>query len=488
MPSLDTQNKRKNLPLPPGPRALPLLGNALQINVSQPWLTYTAWGKRYGGIVYSCILGQDFVIINDENIARTLLDRRGAIYSDRPVLGANKLFGLDFNTGLLPYGDVWRAHRKIYHQTLRSDRAALYHDIYFRKAHDFVQNLINFPDDLEAHVQTLSASLIMAVTYGYETQIRDDPFVHRVQELINIITQTITPERSALLIAFPFLEHFPEWFPGAAFKRRARLCRDLAAEVVERPFQYVIEQMAKEIAPQSMVSDFQRDAIARGEDHQNEMVKGVAATTSSTLHVFLLAMVLYPEVQQRAQAEIDAVVGDERLPNFDDRAALPYVEAICREVLRWNPVVPLSLPHATSSDDTFNGYYIPKGAIVVINAWGITHNEIAYPDPFQFKPERHFTADGQLKDDPLFNNLGFGLGRRICPGRHFAERSVWAAIVSVLSCVRIEKARGPDGREIEVLPKFTTGLAIHPKPFQYSVVSRSATKAKLLRGKIALTA
>ncbi|KAH7913526.1 cytochrome P450 [Hygrophoropsis aurantiaca] len=488
------QTKRKGLPLPPGPRPLPLLGNAHQINTSQPWLTYAAWGKQYGGIVYSRLLGQDYIIINDENIVKTLLDQRGAIYSDRPVIATymNKMCGIDFNTSFLPYGDLWRAHRKIFHQTLREDKAALYHDLYLRKAHDFVQNLINFPGDLETHAETLTASLIMAVTYGYETQIRDDPFVNRVQGLVDIVLQTITPALSALLTGLPFFERLPEWFPGAAFKRRSRLCRDLSAEVVERPFQYVIEQMAKEIAPQSMVSDFHRNAIAKGEGDQDRVLKEVAATvyvggfktTSSNLHSFLLAMVLYPEVQQRAQAEIDAVIGDDRLPNFDDRAALPYVEAICREVLRWSPAAPLSVPHATSNDDTFNGYYIPKGATVILNAWGIAHNEAVYPDPFHFKPERHFTADGQLKDDSLSNNLFFGSGRRICPGRFFAERSMWAAIVSVLSSIRIEKARGPDGKEIEVRPDFTTGMVIYPKPFQCSVTSRSATKEKLLRGKV----
>ncbi|KAG1849808.1 cytochrome P450 [Suillus tomentosus] len=74
-------------------------------------------------------------------------------------------------------------------------------------------------------------------------------------------------------------------------------------------------------------------------------------------------MVLYPDVQRRAQAEIASVIGRDRLPTFEDRASLPYVEAILRETFRWHPILPLDLPHATSSDDIYDGYFIPKGLL-----------------------------------------------------------------------------------------------------------------------------
>lgn len=71
-------------------------------------------------------------------------------------------------------------------------------------------------------------------------------------------------------------------------------------------------------------------------------------------------MVLHPDVQSRALAEINAVCGD-NVPNFDHRSSLPYIDAICREVLRWHPITPLGLPHMTSRDDVYAGYLIPKG-------------------------------------------------------------------------------------------------------------------------------
>lgn len=80
-------------------------------------------------------------------------------------------------------------------------------------------------------------------------------------------------------------------------------------------------------------------------------------------------MRLYPDVMKRAQAEIDKVVGRGRLPTFADRERLPYICAIVKEVLRWRPVGPIGLPHQTSQDDTYEGYFIPKGTLVLLNFW-----------------------------------------------------------------------------------------------------------------------
>ena len=80
-------------------------------------------------------------------------------------------------------------------------------------------------------------------------------------------------------------------------------------------------------------------------------------------------MTLFPDIQQRAKQEIDAVVGCEELVSFKDRPSLPYVEALFREILRWSPVVPLSVSHASTSNDVYNGYFIPKGAECRLNIY-----------------------------------------------------------------------------------------------------------------------
>ena len=86
-------------------------------------------------------------------------------------------------------------------------------------------------------------------------------------------------------------------------------------------------------------------------------------------------MALHPHIQKRAQAEVDHVLGSgtspapERLPTPADQERLPYVEALCKEVLRWQPATPLGMPHIASADDVLDGKWIPKGAMVIANSW-----------------------------------------------------------------------------------------------------------------------
>jgi Cytochrome P450 len=104
------------------------------------------------------------------------------------------------------------------------------------------------------------------------------------------------------------------------------------------------------------------------------------------VETLFLAMALYPEVQKKAQAEIDTVVGPNRFPDFHDRPSLPYINAVVKESSRWNLVFPLGgpfaiiititllmnsegVPHMSTNDDEYNGFYIPKGTIIMGNAW-----------------------------------------------------------------------------------------------------------------------
>ncbi|KIM57444.1 hypothetical protein SCLCIDRAFT_130521 [Scleroderma citrinum Foug A] len=485
------QPRVKGLPLPPGPRALPLLGNLLSLNTAEPWLSYTQWGKKHGELLYLRLLGQNFIILNSEKVARALLDQRSSIYSDRPVLPTNKSFGCDFSSVALPYGDEWKLHRKLFHRALRVELTAHYREVYITRARRLLVNLLDAPVDFDAHLKHFVASNVMALAYGYEVATRDDPMVRTVKEFIALLTKALSPERAAIFSAFPILERVPDWFPGAGFKRQAAHSRKLAARVLDGPFNQVKKDIASGKAPPSMVADC-LNAIDEKDDLERQecAIKAAAATlfvagfetSSSTLHSFILAMVLYPEVQARAQAEIDRVIGSGRLPTFDDRASLPYLDAIFLELLRWSPVVPLGIPHATTTDDVYNSYYIPEGALVIINVWAMSRDEAKFDDADEFRPERFLTEEGKLlAESTLSSNPIFGLGRRICPGRFAAEAFVWVAIASILSGFRITKAKDADGKEIDVKRKFTTGISICPVDFPCWFISRSAERERLIR-------
>jgi len=242
----------------------------------------------------------------------------------------------------------------------------------------------------------------------------------------------------------------------------------------------VEKSIAAGTAVPSMVSDsLKRIAEYDGSDGYVQAIKessvtafaAASETTASTLLIFVLAMVLNPEVQERAQAEIDSVIGTVRLPAFEDRPSLPYIEAVLRETLRWHPAVPLSIPHATTSADVYEGYFIPQGATIIMNTWAMTRNEVKYPSPEEFRPERFLDKDGQINDDTV--SFAFGAGRRICVGRHIADASVWSAIASILAIFRITKCRDKQGNEIDVNPDWTAGVTSHPHHFPCKFTPRA---------------
>ncbi|KAF7324281.1 O-methylsterigmatocystin oxidoreductase [Mycena sanguinolenta] len=336
----------------------------------------------------------------------------------------------------------------------------------------------------------------MAIVYGYEVQPTNDRFVALAENAANKLSEAVLPG-SVVVNTFPFLRYLPSWMPGAGFQRYAAECREVTKEMQKVPFNFVKQNMRDGVDSTSVVAK-----LLEANRYDDVAIQAVAAmayaagadTTVSALASFFLAMALYPEIQKKAQTEIDSVVGTLRLPEFEDRPSMPYVEALYREVMRWRPVLPLGAAYASTEDDIYNGYFIPKGTTVISNIWAMTRDKSIYHEPDRFNPDRFFTEDGKLNDDDTILAFGCGLiphtfiitfyfsfGRRICPGRHNADATVWATIVSVLSTFNIAKAKDVTGKEIDIDPKYSDGMISHPEPFACSITPRSETAKTLVR-------
>jgi cytochrome P450 len=454
------QNRQNKPRLPPGPRPLPLLGNILSIDTREPWLTYTEWRAAYGDLVFVRLLGQEVVVINSQHVAEALMDKRSRIYSDRPYLATAEPFGWSVDLAFMAYGDEWRFSRRLFHQTFRPGSVLKFRPMVIERAREMIINLIDDPHHYHSHFATFSLSVGMSVTYGYRPGPRDDPLVRIVEDTMAIGVKVLTPERAILLKNFPFLLRLPDWCWGSGIKREAQVSTHRMTEMTDLPFQYAQEHMT-EHGQVSMISEnLQRMEKLDQASHPifETALKNAAATaivgsyetTTSTLMSFALAMVLYPDVQRRAQAEIDSVVGN-RLPTFEDRVSLPYVESVLRETMRWCPIAPLGGAHATSSDDIFDGYFVPKGTTVISNTWAISRDEKRYPKASSFIPERFLDVNNALTDDDPAGYV-FGFGRRGCPGRYAADATVWSAFVTMLATVEFSSAKDEQGKVIEFTP------------------------------------
>ncbi|KAN0084502.1 Cytochrome P450 [Tylopilus felleus] len=476
------RNTRSTGPLPPGPPGLPWVGNVIGIDTNAPWLTYRDWAKAYGDLVHSRLLGKDIIIINSEKIAKDLLDNHSSNNSDRPYLITNDLCGLGFNSALLPYGDRWRLHRRFFHQTFRADAAQRFLPFQHRKACQFLRQLFSAPAQLDEYIFEYTASIVLNSAYDYDPPSHDDALIKMVAKVQEIALSVVRPNIAIIVATFPMLLKLPAWLPGMSFKTDMAIARNLTRQYVETAFEYSLQRVRDcSIAP-SMIHDALRNMEEKGtvpDETWTKELKEAAATAflaaSETSHsvilTFFLMMMLNPAVQERAQAQIDAVVGKDRLPTVEDRSLLPFIDAICRETLRYSPVVPLSVPHTAVDDDMYRGFHIPKGSLLITNLWAMAHDESRFPDPDAFIPERFLNDDGSLKPNDI-ENIAYGFGRRICVGRHFADTSVRSLIAKVLAVFKILKPLDEHGREISVEPKFTSGLGIRPVPFQCRIVPR----------------
>jgi len=192
-------------------------------------------------------------------------------------------------------------------------------------------------------------------------------------------------------------------------------------------------------------------------------------------------MALYPEVQKKAQAELDAVVGPDRLPLFSDRSSLTYINAMVKESMRWQLVLPLAIPHMSTDDDEYDGYFIPKGSIVIGNGWSILHDSDEFSEPEEYRPERYL-KDGKLNQDIRSPSVAaFGYGRRICAGRFMSDNSLFITIALVLSVFSIEPPVDEKGNTIKLTIEVTSGLLSYPTPFSCRIKPRSIAAEALIR-------
>lgn len=210
-------------------------------------------------------------------------------------------------------------------------------------------------------------------------------------------------------------------------------------------------------------------------------------TTSSELYGFVQAMLLYPETQIRAQQELDSICGDTP-PTFEYISRLPYIRACVKETLRWMAAIPTgAVPHSLIQEDTYNGYRLPKDAIVLLNIFTIHRDPSRYSNPARFQPER-FLGDNTTAaesfaqpDVSLRDHFGFGSGRRVCAGMHLAEKTMSIAIARLLWAFEFRPVLTGDGNEIlPVQDVYVPGSATRPVEFEVRVSERKG-RGKVVR-------
>ncbi|KAG8947347.1 hypothetical protein FRC04_010795 [Tulasnella sp. 424] len=469
-------------PYPPGPFPLPLLGNILDMPLDRLPVGFTAFGEKYGPLTFVRVPGSNILVINSYEAATDLLDKRGTRYADRPrMVMMGEMIGGQSTTILGRYGPAWKTQRKLLRQALSADAVRVnYSKMLEKKWLQYLNGLVNEPDKFLSNLTSMVAESVVEFSYGRHTDEVGNDYLERLYRIQEMIVKA---SFGYVVDLAPFLKHLPSWLPGMKFKRDAAKWKAQVDEARALMFSRAVkdmEELGLDAQPCYTVNAL-KDLHNRGEEIKgtSEDLEAIdssgfsfyvagAETTEVTFRAFLLAMILYPEVQAAAHAEIDKAIGRDRLPTFEDREKTPYLKAMILESLRWSPAGPVGVPHRLMEDDVYNGYFIPKGTTVFPCIWGMTRNPKYFKDPTEFKPERFLT------DEPILDprQFVFGFGRRICPGSELAMQTMWIGMASILWAFEVKPVGEIDPKLWVDTERFTLGNVCIPVPFKCQFIPR----------------
>ncbi|KAJ2918167.1 hypothetical protein MD484_g2259, partial [Candolleomyces efflorescens] len=384
-----------------------------------------------------------------------------------------------------------KRQRRIFHQNYNGSIVSQYHPIIRKHVQRLLANLLSAPDGQHSYRHHAIGGILMNVAYGFDPKSKDDPYIAEALKVVHAFEVALLPGKF-LVDRIPLLKYVPAWMPGAGFKRFAEYYRNATYNAQRKPFYFATEAM-KTNGVQPCVATKMVDSLPNMDDPRYAEAKddlivvlgasysaGVDSTTGM-LSMFITAMTQRPDVQEKAQAELDRIVGPGRLPDFSDRGDLIYVKALITELMRWHQIAPFAIPHKSTEDDYYDGYHIPKGTIVLANAWAALHDPDVFENPLEFSPER-WIKDGKFDDqmmDPL--DFAFGYGRRVCPGRFLAMDMIYLAIASILSMFDILPPKDATGVAGKIDLSFSGGPIPIPLPFDVIIRPRSSATAQFIQ-------
>ncbi|EIM84242.1 cytochrome P450 [Stereum hirsutum FP-91666 SS1] len=310
----------------------------------------------------------------------------------------------------------------------------------------------DFIDHLSSYV---IGKNIVENAYGIKIDSPRHKYVKLSKETHEFIQHAVIPG-SFLVDFIPLLRYVPAWVPGAGFKRLARLAKSKGQEMVDGAFSEVKAALSQGQENYSLARTLLEDESQRQQsvsDYEYTVKWAVGSLYGAGTESY------------KAQKELDELLKQKRLPVFSDRPQLPFINAIVQETLRYHPPTPM-------------GYYLPKGCIVLPNIWGMSRDRRVYgDDASDFHPERFMAIDRPQAVEPGAH--AFGLGRRACPGYHYAMGTLFISIASILAVFDIKQGDDPH-KEVLTKPQFTGGFVSHPKSFPCKITPRSSSAIDLI--------
>ncbi|KAH7338348.1 cytochrome P450 [Rhizoctonia solani] len=464
--------------------------------LEQPY-RHVLLGNKYkrelGDIISIVTLTKTTVYLNTMELATELLDKHASVTSNRPRdIMTSEILGWGASPAFRNHDEVQKKMRRVLASALHPTAARSYASQHLDTALGLLREIASNPSSFMVSADAAIGTFTVRLAYGYSPKTQQDPVLFMVYDAIRYVG--ISLSNHWLVNDFPLLKYVPTWFPGAEFRRIGKKGYASRMRYASTLFDRVLEQVRKgQVEQPSYVSGLlESKGGANANSDDMYLIKWTGAsiftagstTTSSLIKAFFLMACLNPEAVRKAQSEIDSVVGRERIPNMQDRPELPYTDAFVQEVMRMFPPAPLGLSHLSTEDIEFQGYRIPKGTTINANIWAILRDPKHFSSPHTFNPSRFMGSKPEL--DP--RKFIFGFGRRVCPGLHVANNSVWITCAALLSVFDIQagpqlaaKVASLGGRDSERLYELTEPYgASDTSPFDCDIKPRDAAAVSVL--------
>ncbi|EFX00004.1 cytochrome p450 monooxygenase [Grosmannia clavigera kw1407] len=393
---------------PPGPPGEFLLGHYRKIPFTAPFKQYAKWSKEYDSeVLYFETFGTKWIVPNSLQSAIDLLDKRGVNYSDRPKFILFEEMGWAPTLTWLRWGPQMQRHRRVLQPAFSKTQVRQHQDSQQKEALICLHNILDDAENWTGSIRQFAVAIVLNIAFGIDVDGPCSPWIKTADDAADAIGHSGAPARS-IVDQFPATRHLPTWLPFMERLRYARNRRWAIEAITNIPFAQARKEVEEKIHKKCFAHDrlhVYNHNVVNGVENEFTMddIRGSSAaiyiagndTTATTVILFVLYLMQNPDVQAKAQEEIDRVVGNERLPTWEDISDLPYMNLVLQETFQ------------------------------------------IYAEPFKFWPERYLANNEGGNGEPLpVGNFGFG--RRVCIGRALAENSLLIVLASMLATMKIE--------------------------------------------------
>lgn len=411
----------------PGPKRLPLLGNAHLVQRDVLHQQLEGWASQFGGKFRFAITSRQFLVVTDPEAISSVLRQRPQLFRKGPRL-VQVAKDLAFHGVFTANGEAWRMQRQLVMPGL--DPAHL--RSYLPAVVAVTQRLRTSWQRKAAHEQTIdlltdlmryTVDVTTSLAFGQDLNTIEQGDDTAIQSHLNFIFPKLAQRNFAPLD----IEH---WIKDRETQQHVAALRAAVQRFIASTRELLARRPELRQHPENLIQSLVATRDAGGSLTDDDVSGNVLTmllagedTTANTLAWMIWLLSRHPDALAQAREEIARVLGREPLPtSIDQVAKLDYLEACANEAMRLKPVAPLNILQA-AEDAVVDGVQLPRGTFVLCLMRPAGMDPARFEEPHSFRPER-WTAEGHASEGRMFSSkrvvMPFGGGPRLCPGRYLA--------------------------------------------------------------------